>query len=323
MRKLLRRIPLFRTGRYVAIGLMSNIFPGIIKTGTGGTDSARYCYSAWMRHLHYLSKCGMTNVPKTIAELGPGDSLGIGLCAMLSGADRYYALDIVEHAYNERNQAIFEELVVMFRNRDEIPDNNEFPRIKPLIDDYGFPFHILSDDLLKRTLKEDRIEQIRQSLKGLHVNKFVQTGINISYIVPWMDYTDELSNVGLIFSQACLEHIDKLDEAYKSMSMILDENGFMSHQIGFVSHGITVEWNGHWALSDFIWRMIRGKRPYLINREPMAKHLTLMEKYDFKVLIIKRTINKDGIPYTKRSKRFKNMTEEDFETLSAFVVLQK
>jgi len=32
-----------------------------------------------------------------VVELGPGDSLGTGFCAPLSGATRFYTLDVVEH----------------------------------------------------------------------------------------------------------------------------------------------------------------------------------------------------------------------------------
>ena len=55
----------------------------------------------------------------------------------------------------------------------------------------------------------------------------------------------------------------------------------MSHQIDFTSHGVTEKWNGHRAYSDLLWKIIVGKRKYLINREPVSTHIGLMEKYDF------------------------------------------
>ena len=99
-------------------GILS-YFPGFnhpIFTRTGGTNSARYCYSVWMRHLVMAKKSGaFTKIPKIVAELGPGDSLGIGLCALLSGAERYYAFDVVKYANPSKNMAIFEELVILFK----------------------------------------------------------------------------------------------------------------------------------------------------------------------------------------------------------------
>ncbi len=85
---------------------------------TGGTDSARYCYSVWLRHLKLLHEAGaLRGVPHTVAELGPGDSIGIGLAALLSGAERYYALDVVPYPDLKSNLAIFDELVRLFRER--------------------------------------------------------------------------------------------------------------------------------------------------------------------------------------------------------------
>ena len=39
----------------------------------------------------------------SIAELGPGDSIGIGLAALLTGANIYYAFDIIQFASNQMN----------------------------------------------------------------------------------------------------------------------------------------------------------------------------------------------------------------------------
>ena len=98
------------------------------RTGTRGTDSARYCYTVWMRHLVMASRSGLLTTPRIIAELGPGDSLGTGIAGLLCGASRYYAFDVVEHASTQRNVAILRALVPLFRDRAAIPDAAEFPR---------------------------------------------------------------------------------------------------------------------------------------------------------------------------------------------------
>src|SRR5687767_9389956 len=68
------------------------------RAGTGGSDSARYCYSVWLRHLSILSAADFCISGARIGELGPGDSIGTGLAALLSGARAYVGLDIFPFA---------------------------------------------------------------------------------------------------------------------------------------------------------------------------------------------------------------------------------
>jgi hypothetical protein len=44
-------------------------------------------------------------------ELGPGDSIGAGLAALLSGADRYVGLDVMPFLARADLEKIFDELV--------------------------------------------------------------------------------------------------------------------------------------------------------------------------------------------------------------------
>ena len=48
---------------------------------TAGSDSARYCYAVWLRHLVTLDLYGFKIDGARIGELGPGDSIGSGLAA--------------------------------------------------------------------------------------------------------------------------------------------------------------------------------------------------------------------------------------------------
>src|SRR5260370_9951425 len=76
----------------IAKGLASKI-PGVRSSPKGGdAPSASYSYDVWMKHLWHLSKNGLQKVPETVVELGPGQSLAVGLAALLSGANAYYGL---------------------------------------------------------------------------------------------------------------------------------------------------------------------------------------------------------------------------------------
>jgi hypothetical protein len=132
--------------------------------GTGGTSSARYCYSVWLRHLTMARNNGLNPHPSVVAELGPGDSLGIGLAALISGCEKYFALDIVEFADTDRNLKIFDDLVELFRKKEPVPGLDEFPEVKPRLERYDFPGDILDESRLKNALEESRLANIRKSI---------------------------------------------------------------------------------------------------------------------------------------------------------------
>ena len=88
---------------------LATFIPGVYRLrqeSPRGTISPRYCYSVWLRHLVMARRGGLAAVPQAVAELGPGDSLGLGLAAILSGASRYFAFDVVQYAHNAANAAV-------------------------------------------------------------------------------------------------------------------------------------------------------------------------------------------------------------------------
>ena len=88
----------------------------------------------------------------------------------------------------------------------------------------------------------------------------------------------------MVYSQAVLEHVDDLATTYAALAEWLKPGGVASHQVGFVSHGITPEWNGHWTISDPVWKLIRGRRPYLLNREPASTHARMLRDSGLEVV---------------------------------------
>jgi SAM-dependent methyltransferase len=280
---------------------------------TGGTDSARYCYSVWLRHLVSASMSGLPTDVQVVAELGPGDSVGIGLAALISGSQKYYAFDIIPFAQTQRNLAVFDDLVELFRNRENIPGEDEFPEAKPLLESYNFPGHILTEARLQEALKPLRLQSLKAAIH--------EPGSEaITYKAPWFGSGLVLEGtVDLVFSQAVMEHVDDIAGTYRSIYAWLRPQGFMSHQIDFKSHGTSDEWNGHWCHSDFTWRLIRGIRPYFLNREPLSTHIRLMKEAGFtRVLDTKvKAASKYGV--SKLAPRFRNMSEDDLTTSSALV----
>lgn len=286
---------------------------------TGGTTSAEYCYSVYLRHLVMAAENGLNTNPETIAELGPGDSIGIGLAALLCGAEKYYAFDVLEYANIEKNLSVFEQLLAMFRARKSIPSERRFPRVKPKLSDYSFPHTILDEHRMALALKPARIEKIRQAILSNQ-----EHGEMIAYKVPWYaGQTIAPESVDMIFSQAVLEHVDDLCNAYSAMEKWLRPKGFVSHQIDFKCHGMFKQWNGHWACSAKLWKLIRGKRPYLLNRQPCSTHIQLLQSNNFSIVCQIPVYEPQGISRAKLAKEFRSISDQDFKTSGVFVQAQK
>jgi hypothetical protein len=284
---------------------------------TGGTDSARYCYSAWMRHLILARTAGALNrIPHTVAELGPGDSIGIGLAALLSGAEKYSALDVVRYSDLKSNLAIFDELIELFGRRSVIPGDDEFPDMQPKLQRYDFPHDWFDHALLRDALDPARVRDIRRSVEqaeGEHAR--------IEYRVPWTEPSViEEQSVDMLFSQAVLEHVQDLHQVYEAMRRWLKPTGVMSHQIDYRCHGKADTWNGHWTYSDAAWKVVVGRRPYLLNRAPHSRHMALLRDAGFTIVRESR----QHAPSTLRSRdlapRFRNLPADDLSTCGAYLV---
>jgi len=298
---------------------ISTYLPGLSRfhsKGTGGTNSARYCYAVWLRHLVMANQNGLLlTPPKVVGELGPGDSVGIGLAALLSGAEMYYGIDAVKHASSRQNIRILDELVDLFRRKENIPDEQEFINIKPHLDSYEFPSHILTDERLVPYISQDRIKQIRNSLENCNTKESM-----IRYAAPWYSANlIEKESVDMICSQAVLEHVDDLRGIYQTMCLWLKPKGCISHQIDFKCHGLADSWNGHWAFSDFTWKLMRGRRAYLLNREPHSTHIRLLEEAGFEIVCDKKIEMPSKIRPEQLAARFKNMSAEDIVISGTFV----
>lgn len=279
--------------------------------------SGRYCYSVWFRHLVTTS----ATIPElkwdSVAELGPGGSIGVGLSALLSGANSYYGLDVLPHVNVETNLKVFDEIVELFNQQAPIPGEEEFPQCSPLLASYDFPHNIITENILSKSLRPERIDAIRQAIKG--VNK-ANTGVRITYAAPWADESIiEPESIDFALSQAVLEHVDDIDGTYESLRTWLRPGGVMSNQIDYKCHGSTYEWNGHWAVPEYLWKVARGKHSYMINRLPHSQHIAAIEKAGFSILLAERRQGVSSISRQCLSPRFANMPDEDIITTGALI----
>ena len=191
----------------------------------------------------------------------------------------------------------------------------ELPEVKPFLDSYDFPHEILQESQLTKTLDESRLRRIRESVADTSCNNSM-----IRYVVPWFDSeVIEPGTVDMIVSQAVLEHVNDLEMTYDALYHWLGPAGFVSHQIDFKSHGTSRVWNGHWTYSDLVWRLIVGKRPYVINRQPLSRHLYLLDNAGFHITNQQRYTSSSTITHDQLAPSFQTHSAEDLLTAGLFV----
>lgn len=125
-----------------------------------------------------------------------------------------------------------------------------------------------------------------------------------------------------MISQAVLEHVDDLDATYAALARWLKPGAFMSHAIDFRCHGLTRDWYGHWTVPDPFWTVVRGRRPYLINRAGASEHVRKMEGAGFEIVSLQRAPDA-AAPRASLARRFRDMPEDDLGTAGCFVIARK
>jgi len=276
------------------LGTLVPVVSGLANSAAGHPVTARYFYSVWLRHLSRIAQVRPGFAFDVVAELGPGDALGMGMCALLSGARRYIGLDRLAFGLRADNLKMLDELHSLFASRATIPDDTEFPGVYPRLPDYSFPSHVLDDVRLRGSLSPERLARLREALTG--DMRFSDDSL-LSYAAPW-DSSEQVQagSVDLLVSQAVLEHVDDVDGAYAAMHRWLKPTGLMSHRIDYTCHGITHDWFGHWTVAPTLWQVVRGKRAYLINRLPHSAHLAALQRSGFAILACDPTVADQPAP---------------------------
>jgi hypothetical protein len=307
------------------LGGLKSYFPALHARpgGAAGRSSAAYCYSVWMRHLSIIARAVPSFRPRAVVEIGPGDSLGVGCAALLSGAEQYVAVDDVPRADAQHDSHLLDELVELFEHRAPIPDARVFPHLLPALSSYNFPARLFTDDGPRHiALDHRRVESIRAAL--LDRRGVLYDDVPLGYVTPWGPRSLDRQSVDLVLSQAALQRIpheperSELAGTFAAMSRWVKKGGIISHQIdlGFPAGGV---WNQHWHYADAAWRVVRGNRPDFANRVPLSIYLSLCQEYEFEVVSVKRA-TAEGLPREKVAPRFRDLPEDDFVTSSAHIV---
>jgi len=208
-------------------------------------------------------------------------------------------------------------LVQLFSLRASIPDHYEFPGIRPRLESYGFPHGAVD------WLDFDRKAQtIRQEL-----NNGLNSGKLLTYRAPWRSLDNiPPTSVDLLLSQAVLQYFEsaeQIQEIYRAMFGWLRSGGYASHAIRFSETNLSPYWNGHWAYSNWEWKLACGRRQSFLSREPLSTHLESARKAGFELLVVDREYNEGGLAPSELTSRFQRLNSEDLGTRGCMLILRK
>lgn len=240
-------------------------------------SNAEFCYSLWLSILVYFNENGIKPNLKRIGEIGSGGSIGIGICALLTGSEKYYALEI-ENVYDkENNLKLLDEIVLLLKNKTPISD--KFKQINIKIDSREFPEDLIKPIYFNESILSDIKTDLLTSCKRYQKLKIIKKWENVNTL-----------NLDFIFSRAVMEHVTNPNDVYKGIAFHLNEKSYMFHDIEFHSHGITKKSYGHFFIPNILWKIIYGKRDYFLNRWDFKKHLSAMIENGFEIVKTRKTL---------------------------------
>jgi len=267
--------------------------------------AARYCYTVWLRHLAIARGSGTGVKPRGIVmEIGPGDTIGVGLAALLSGMERYIAVDKVRACRLAGSLRVFDELLALFAARVTMPGDD------------GFAECVAADS---SGCSPERVREIRKSVLALAEG--AESDL-LTYAAPYRiaDFPEE-NFANFVVAQATMEHVDEPESLYAAIFRWLAPGGSAAFVVDYSSHGLSARWDGHWALSEREHRRIRGGRPYGLNRLPHSAHMRMLAQCGYRIVRVLRTPRRSTGAGCRHV--FANLTPGDLETSQAHILVAK
>ncbi len=269
--------------------------------------TAEYYYTVWLRHVCTAAHFQSWNTPQTVLEIGPGNALGTGMAALLSGVQRYIAYDATPLLKPSFDEQLWQDLIALFRQQ------KAFAETDRIVPSTLFPSELFPSEQLAHALSDEYLARIRRSVE--------QHNDLIRYLNDFNSLP--AASVDYVFSHSVLEHVAQLQPMYQAMWRALRPGGVMTHSIDFSAHGTSHEWNGHWTIPEVVWKLMQGRRSYFLNREPASTHRALLEQLGFEITGFHLTPLASSLKRKDLAPRFRQLSESDLNSVSAFVVAQK
>ncbi|HEY1614951.1 MAG TPA: class I SAM-dependent methyltransferase [Rhizomicrobium sp.] len=286
-----------------------------------GDATAAYSYAVWLKHLSLLHDLTGAGVPHVVAELGPGDTLGTGVAALLSGAERYFGVDVLPFAQGGQTMKVANDLVDLFRSRAPV-EVSGWPDFRPLLDDRSFPSGVLSQESLAASLAPERTNAILVAAARAIALEDDRNAC-MRYAAPFDASSIPPESVDLFVSQSVLEHVEDLPQAFALMRGWLKPGGMMSHQFDLRSHNITRTWDGHRAFGKRSWKIVVGNRPFLLNRLPFCDIVETVERAGFRIVDSRRNIVEPTLARAELCAAWRDLADVELGTIGGYVLAQR
>lgn len=286
----------------------------------GKGSSAAYYYGVWLKHLTLSMEAGM-GFPRAMAEIGPGDSLGVGIAALLSGVSTYHAFDVMFVDSPDADVAMVPTLAAIMAGGTLRPKKG-WPDYDHLLEGGSLPPEILARLPSRASLTANLIAEIVSKLKEPVDSS---EGLKRSWRTgePPGGTNGMDGSYDFLMSHSVLEYVSDLDSCFARCRSMLRSGGWMSHQIDLTSLGITTHWNGHLAYPDRLWRIACGRRRFVPNRKLASDYIRSAEANGFHV-VKTFVLESERLPTNVApSPQFKERTPQDLSTRGLFVIAQK
>lgn len=247
----------------------------------GKGSSAAYCYRVWLKHLALSVEAGMS-FPGKVAEIGPGDSLGVGVSALLTGVSTYHAYDVRFVNVPEADKRLVKEIATGLESRSLRPATG-WPRFEHLLVDGCVTREIAERLSPGRALAPAQFDAI---ISSLDVPVDEPGGLRRGFPTTEAMLVDRGwdSEYDFLLSHSVLEYVPDLDNFFALCHGMLRPGGYMSHQVDLSSLGITSDWNAHLAYGNLSWKLVRGRRRFYPNRKLVPDYICAAEAAGFKVV---------------------------------------
>lgn len=240
-----------------------------------------------------LSRCGrsLDIENKAILEIGPGNSLTIGLIFLACGAKKIYFIDRFKHL-------IWDEYDIAFHKK-----------VLRKIEEKKFPFSALATKSVafarngSINFDPDRIEYSFGDVASLPLDN---------------------CSIDCVFSNAVLEHVHSIKEAINEISRVTRPGGIGIHGIDLRDHFFQATPLRLLQYPDWLWNLMTWNRSGYTNRLRISDYLDLFRKTDFRIERWMPTREyKGSTAEVKLNNKFKSYPQNELKILAFWILLRK